>query len=404
MEVARLFTRLGFTAFGGPAAHIAMMEDEVVNRRKWIDRQHFLDLVGAVNFIPGPNSTELAIHIGYLRAGWRGLLVAGVCFITPAVLIILPLGFLYVKFGDVPRVGGALRAIVAAVIAVILVATFRFGQTSLKDRLTWIVGALALALAWVAQWHGVPQHELILLAMGAGVGALAERSGPAHRRGDRPGEESHPASVTAPPLPNKATRRFPSFAPLLLLLVPATSMGKLASLFLLMLKVGATLFGSGYVLASYLQADFVDRAGYLTTEQLSHAIAVGQVTPGPLLTTATFIGYTLGAQWFGTTPGAVGGAVIATAGIFLPSFILVAILAPLWSRLRGNRRARGALDGMNAVVVALLVIVLLRLIQENLHTWQEFCIATCALALLLLTRLNSTWLVLGAAVLGTLLF
>jgi len=385
-EIAWVFTRLGFTAFGGPAAHVAMIEDEVVTRRGWIDRAHFLDLVSAVNFIPGPNSTELAIHLGYLRGGRRGLVVAGVCFITPAVLIILPLGWMYVTYGQLPRVNGALQAITASVLGIILIAGYRLARTSLTSPLSWIIAITSLVLAVLGHRYGIAQYELILLGSSALAGALWARS--------REDQSTTPAEIKSPPPSAGATALLP------LLALPLPFAGKAFTLFLLMLKIGATLFGSGYVLASYLQADLVTRTGFLSNEQLSHAISVGQITPGPLLTTATFVGYTLGHAWYGSHAAAAGLAVLATVGIFLPSFVFVALLAPFWSGIRGNPTARGALSGMNAVVVTLIAIVAWRLIYENIRTPILIGILGVTLALLLTVRINATWLVLSAGLIG----
>ena len=293
-EVATLFLRLGFTAFGGPAAHIALMEDEVVNRRKWIDRQQFLDLVAAVNFIPGPNSTEMAIHLGFIRAGWRGLIVAGVCFIVPAMLIILPLGWLYVHYSSLPDVAGPLMGIRACMIAIIAAAMCRFAKSAIKDGFSAAIAVAAVVASFVMMLprFRVPQAELIILAVAALVGFV--------RQG---------GMRSAMPLAMPAT-----------LAAGAVVGGKFLQLALFFLKVGATLFGSGYVLVSYLRGGLVDEKHWLTPQQLTDAVAVGQFTPGPLLTTATFIGYILGQQWAG--PKGAGGAVLATAAIFLPSFCL----------------------------------------------------------------------------------
>lgn len=385
-ELVLLFTKLGFTAFGGPAVHVAMMEDEVVRRRGWMDRQHFLDLVAAVNFIPGPNSTELAIHIGLMRAGWRGLIVAGLCFIVPAVLIILPIGWLYVHYGTVPRVAGPLAGIRAAMIAVIAVAMVRFARTAIKGRTTLLIGiaVTAAGLAALLLKLRIPQLELILLTLSAIAGAALLRP-------------IAPTEITAPPPPGPGT----------LPAMPLLGIGTLSAssqmlwLGMFFLKVGATLFGSGYVLVSYLQGGLVD-TGTMSPQQLTDAIAVGQVTPGPLLTTATFIGYVLGDRW-GGTPMALGGATWCTLCIFLPSFVFVAMLGRLWPKLRAARWARGALDGMNAAVVALILAVSVQLAMTALGGWWSYAIAAAALAILLMLDLNATWIVAGAALAGYLL-
>jgi chromate transporter len=369
-EVARLFLRLGFTAFGGPAAHVGMIEDEVVGRRKWMDRAHFMDLVSAVNFIPGPNSTELAIHVGYVRAGRAGLVAAGVCFIVPAVLIILPIAWAYVTYGAVPEARGLMTGVNAAVIAVVAAAVWRFGRGSLVDGFTVALacaaGAAALAAPRFASYH----PDLVILVGAATAGALRRH-------------------------------RFGGITPLLLPLAGgdetfAASMGKM---FLFFLKVGGTLFGSGYVLISYLQVGLVDQLGWLGPRQVLDAVAVGQMTPGPLLTTATFVGYLLGQEFGGGIGWAILGAVVATVGIFLPSFVFVLVLAPVLPRVRAHPTARGALDAMNAAVVALIAVAGWRLAAAAVHDWVTAAVFAAALVGLVWMKLNATWVVgLGAAV------
>jgi chromate transporter len=380
-EVALLFTRLGFTAFGGPAAHVAIIEDEVVQRRRWIDRSHFLDIVAAINFIPGPNSTELAIHLGQLRAGFAGLVTAGVCFIAPAVLIILPIAWAYVTYGALPQVQPVLRAIGAAIVAIVAVATYRFLRTAVTDMFTGVLCALVVIGALLLQRFTDVQPEIIALAFAAAVGAVWSM------------RSRRQAAVL-------------SISPMLALApLVASDWARMAVFFL---KVGATLFGSGYVLVSYLQSGLVDDHRWLTQRQLLDAIAVGQFTPGPLLTTATFVGFVLGHATFGGgTPGGFVGAVVATAAIFLPSFLFVALLGPLLQRLRTNRTARGALDAMNAAVVGLMIVVAVRLalvaaFKESAQAldWLNLLILACATAALLVWKLNATWIVLGAGILG----
>jgi chromate transporter len=373
LEVAKLFTKLGFTAFGGPAVHTGLMEDEVVHRRKWIDRQHFLDLVSAVNFIPGPNSTELAIHLGYVRAGWRGLIVAGVCFIVPAVLIILPLAWMYVTFSQMPAVTGVMRAVNAVVIAVIAVAMVRLMKTALNTPLYIAVAVVTVAVGlgweWMAlrrpEMRSVPM-ELLLLLFGGVAGAISRRR----------------QSVT-----------LPAVAPGLLVMV------------LEFLRIGATLFGSGYVLVAFLQAAFVDRTGLLTQQQMQDSIAIGQITPGPLLTTATFAGYVIGTKTLGGGPafGALAG-ILATAAIFLPSFLFVALLGRFIAKLRSAPAARGALDGMNAAVVAMIFLVLIKLAMTNLRDAWSISLAVLGGVAMLVWNLNPTWLILTAAAIGAIVF
>jgi chromate transporter len=374
-ELAALFTRLGFTAFGGPAAHVALMEDEIVTRRQWLDRQHFMDLVAAVNFIPGPNSTELAIHVGQIRAGMRGLIVAGACFIAPAMLIIFPIAWAYVKWGSMPQAGPPLRAIGAAVAAVVVVATVRFAQSALKNFLTIVISILVTAHAITALFVKLPQPEIPSLIFAAGVGALGYR--------------------------RKSTTIMLGLA------LPIGFWPELLRLAGVLLKIGATLFGSGYVLISYLQSEMVDRRGWLSPQQLADAIAVGQFTPGPLLTTATFVGYLLGhSQFAGGIPGGVIGGITATVAIFLPAFVLVAIFGPLLQRIRQNPAARGALDGMNAAVVGLMAIVAARLAWPAVFDAPAQRINLVGTAIFLATlagqwrKINATWLIAAAGIVG----
>lgn len=378
-ELAALFTRLGFTAFGGPAAHVAMMEEEIVNRRQWLDHQHFLDLIAAVNFIPGPNSTELAIHIGQLRAGWRGLIVAGVCFICPAMLIILVIAWAYVRWGQLPQVVPALHSIAAAVVAVIAFAILRFAHSALKDSFTRIVFLLVAIGHGTAVYFAVPQPELLALFAAAIAGAIWYR----------------------------LHRRLQAFR-LMSIALPIGFWPDLLRMSLILLKIGTTLFGSGYVLITYLQSDLVDHRGWLTQQQLVDAIAVGQFTPGPLLTTATFVGYLLGHTRFsGGIPGGIIGGIAATAAIFLPAFLLVAIFGHLLQKIRGNPAARGALDGMNAAVVGLMILPLLRIAATafyrpgtgTIDLLNIFIAVACVVALW--RKWNATWLIIAAGIAGT---
>lgn len=377
--MAALFTRLGFTAFGGPSAHVALMEDEVVHRRRWLGREQFLDLVGLVNFIPGPNSTELAIHLGLIRAGRAGLVVAGVCFILPAVLIILPLAWAYERYGGLPRMAGVLASVNAALIAVLAVACWRFARASVKDAFTAAVAVLAVAAAAFAHWRHLPQSELAILAAAAAAGAMRQAM-------------VRPGTLLALPAPTVLASAVAAAAP-----APATHW--LVRLTLFFLQVGATLFGSGYVLVSYLQAGLVDQRGWLTERQLLDAVAVGQVTPGPLLTTATFVGYVVGRRETGADLGGVVGALAATGAIFLPAFVLVALLGHRLPRLREKAWARGALDATNAAVAALVFVVTVTLASSALRGPAPVAIAVGA-AVALALRLNATWVMLAAAAIG----
>jgi chromate transporter len=397
-EVAIVFTKLGFTAFGGPMAHLALMEDELVRRRKWCDRQTFLDLAAAVNFIPGPNSTELAIHLGYLRAGRLGLIVAGVCFITPAVLIILPIAYLYVKYQKLPQMQPILHTVSAVIIAIIATATIRLARTTLTGPLAWLLAGLTLLLAamgnagvWpVTNLFATVQMEIILLALSALIGIIATI------RPQRLVMLGIP--VTGDMLPKLIDNHW--------------AHNEWTHMVVFFFKTGATLFGSGYVLASFLQTGLVEQYGWLTPRELSDAIAVGQFTPGPLLTTATFIGYLLGHNRFhsgdvGGVVNGVVGAVLATVAIFLPSFLLIAILAPVLQKMRQSRIARAALDAMNAAVVALIAVTLLRLSAVAFYMPDtaaadgfNVCVAGASIALMLWRGINATWLVGGAVLIG----
>lgn len=376
-ELAALFLKLGATAFGGPAAHIALFEDEVVRRRKWITHQEFLDLLAATNFIPGPNSTEMAIHIGYIRGGWRGLIVAGACFIIPAAVMVTAIAWAYVTYKHLPVTTGMLYGIEPVVIAIIAQALWRMGKSVIK---TWIMGLLALAAA-VANF--VWGHELIVLAA---AGALVVLARSASTRKAAASGLLFPLGQTAP------------FAAAASAIVPVT----LGTLFLTFLKIGSVLFGSGYVLLAFLRADFVDRLGWLTEEQLINAVSVGQVTPGPLFTTATFIGYVMFAPQ-GIGPG-LAGAGLATLGIFLPAFVFVALSSWLIPRMRKSPAAAAFLDGLNVASLALMAVVLVRLAQTALteaHRPDPLAIAIAvATALLLWRKANATWLVLGGAAIG----
>lgn len=397
-EVAKLFLKLGFTAFGGPAAHVALMEAEVVTRRRWLDRQHFLDMVSAVNFVPGPNSTELAIHLGLHRAGWKGLIVAGVCFIVPAMLIVLPLAWCYVTYGAMPGVGDALAGVKACMVAIVAVAMWRFARTGIKDRFTTVIAVFAVAASLLLQRFGVPQQELIILAAAALAGFFW------YGRNIRAIQtaQAQPAATSGKPFKSLPFIAFP-----LATGASAAFSTQLLAMALFFLKVGSTLFGSGYVLASFLHSGLVEQHKWLTEQQLLDAISVGQITPGPLLTTATFIGFVLGAQKFnGGTGGGILAGVVATVAIFLPSFLFICILGPVLPRLRSSPRARGALDGMNAAVVALILVVTLWFAGTillrpggGIHLTSALIFGFC-LIILLVTKLNATWLILASGAAG----
>ena len=365
-DIAVLFLRLGTTAFGGPAAHIAMMHEEVVERRRWLTREQFLDYLGAVNLIPGPNSTELAIHIGHARGGWPGLLVAGVAFIVPAFAIVLGLAWAYVRYGSLPDAAGILYGVKPVVVAVVAHAIIGLARTAVRSpRLAAIaIGAAIAALAGL--------HELAVLLAAAVVGALSAATARAR------------AVLVTLLAGSGATAAASSAA------APVT----LGPLLLVFAKAGAVLFGSGYVLLAFLRADLVERLGWLTEPQLLDAIAVGQVTPGPVFTTATFIGYLL---------AGVPGAIVATIGIFLPAFVFVAISGPLVPRLRTSRVAGAVLDGVTVASLALMAVVTAQLGRAALVDLPTWAIAAGSLGALVWLRVNSAWLMLGAATAGWLI-
>ncbi|HSC29477.1 MAG TPA: chromate efflux transporter [Vicinamibacterales bacterium] len=376
VELARLFAKLGTIAFGGPAAHIGLMRDEVVRRRQWLSDQQFLDLLGATHLIPGPNSTELAIHIGYARAGMRGLLVCGLCFIVPATAIVLAFAWGYVRFGALPEVQGLLYGVKPVIIAIVIQALVGLGRVAVRSGLL----ALLASASAIAVVGGV--NELVVLAAAAAAGALSTvvsraRRIPAIVLGAVAGTACA-ASIYARVLAGAA-------------IAAASASISLGTLFGVFLKAGAVLFGSGYVLLAFLEADLVGRLGWLTQDELLNAIAVGQITPGPVFTTATFIGYVL-AGW--------RGAAIATAGIFLPAFVYVAVTAPIVPRLRRSRLAARMLDGVNAASLALMLVVTVQLTRTALVDPLTVALAAASAGLLLTTRVNSAWLVLGGAAIG----
>ncbi|HKC82599.1 MAG TPA: chromate efflux transporter [bacterium] len=354
-DVATLFLKLGTIAFGGPAAHIAMMREEVVRRRRWISDERFMDLLGATNLIPGPNSTEMAIHLGYLRAGWPGLIAGGVCFIVPAMLIVFVCAWLYVRYGARPEAGWLLYGVKPVIIAVVAQAMWGLLRSAVKGPILAVIGAAVLALSLLGA------NEIALLLGGGVIAVLLTTVG---IRG-----------VAAP-------------------LGLGAGVG-LTTLFLVFLKIGSVLYGSGYVLLAFLRSDFVERLGWLTDQQLLDAVAVGQFTPGPVFTTATFIGYVL---------GGVPGAALATLGIFLPSFVFVALSHPLIPKLRASRRAGAFLDGVNVAALGLMAAVTWQLGRVAIVDPTTTALALIALALLLRFRLNSAWLVLGGAAVGALLY
>lgn len=348
LEIARYFLWLGFTAFGGPAVHMALMRAELVTRRRWLTDEHFADLLGAVNLIPGPNSTEMALHIGQVRGGWRGLVVAGVCFIGPAMLIVMLLAEAYLRLGALPQWSAVLSAMAPVLVVIVGQAVWGLGRAVLKTRLAWAVGMLAL----VAYFFNI-NNLLILLAAG-GLMVLARRGG--------------------------VGRSLHSVEPFSLLM-----------LLLTFLYIGSVLYGSGYVLLAFVQSEFVVRLGWLTPQQVLDAVLVGQVTPGPVFTAATFIGYIL---------GGVPGAVVASVGIFLPAFGLVALSGPLIPRLRQSALAGAFLDGVNVASLGLMAAVNLQLAAEALSAgplaWGVLALSALGLA----RGINPTWLIVLGGLVG----
>jgi chromate transporter len=376
-----LFLKLGTTAFGGPAAHIAMMEEEVVNRRKWLTRQHFLDLVGATNLIPGPNSTEMAIHIGYIRGKLPGLIAAGLSFILPAVIITGVLAWIYVTFGTLPQATNFLFGIKPAVISVILVAVVRLGKTAAKNIRLTVIGIAVAAASLIGM------NEVVALLIGGIIGIILYALVDRQRKGI-------------------SRWLFPSFLQLPLFLAwseakaaasvsaagtAGVSLWKLGWFFL---KIGSVLYGSGYVLVAFLEGELVKNYRWLTHQQLLDAIAIGQFTPGPVLSTATFVGYVL---------SGIPGAMVATAAIFLPSFLFVLILNPIIPRLRASRVTSAFLDAVNVSAIGLMAAVVVSLAALTLTDWRAIIIAIIAAVAGIRFKLNNAWLILGGAVTGWLL-
>lgn len=365
-QVTRLFLRLGATAFGGPAAHIGMMHDEAVVRRRWLNDQEFLDMLGATNLIPGPNSTEMAIHIGFRRAGWPGLIAAGLSFILPAMAMVTALAWSYVRFGSTPEAGWLLYGVKPVVIAIIFQALWNLGKRAVKTPLMLGVALIVLAMYFL----GV--NELLLLFAGGLVVMVAAN---VRRLREIPGWIPVSPLITQVHLNAFAALGFVPFS--------------LTTMFFTLLKIGSVLYGSGYVLLAFLRADLVQRLGWLTDHQLLDAIAIGQITPGPVFTTATFIGYIL---------AGVPGALVATVGIFLPSFIFVAISNPLIPRMRDSHWIGGLLDGVNVASLGLMGAVTWQLGRASLVDPLTILIALASWGLLVRFKLNSTWLIaLGAA-------
>ncbi len=366
--LALVFAKLGIMAFGGPAAHIAMLEQEVVEKRQWLTKAHFLDLMGATNLIPGPNSTEMTMHCGYEKGGWAGLFVAGACFIVPAVVLTGLLAWFYTSYGHLPALAPCMQGIKAAVLAIILGAIYRLGKKAVKNYTLAVFGLLAL----VSSWCGL--NEVWALLITAVLGTLFFMA-KAHR--------SNRLQVSAVPLL--------SFSMLGAGVVQVSNL----KVFLVFLKVGAILYGSGYVLFAYLDAELV-QTGWLSREELVTAIAIGQFTPGPVLSTATFVGYQL---------HGFGGAVAATVGIFLPSFLLVLLLNPLVAKMRQSRVLSYFLDVVNVAAVAIMLSVLVRMGQSVLVDIPSLLIAIASIGIhFVFPRISAVYIIVGGALVGFLVY
>ncbi len=370
-ELAMLFLKLGAIAFGGPAAHIAMMNEEVVRRRQWMSSEKLLDLLGITNLIPGPNSTELAIHIGYERAGWRGLLIAGFCFILPAMLLVWALAAVYVRYQSVPQAAWLLYGVKPVIIAIVLQALWKLGKKAIKDLPTAIAGAAVIG------WFFLGGNEILLLLL-AGIGVMVVKAG--QRKGNLASGWLVPVGLMPAGL-----AQVPQAAA-----VPAVTISGL-NVFPFFLKVGAVLYGSGYVLLAFLQRDLVERSQWLTSQQLLDAVAIGQITPGPVFTTATFVGYLLAGNV---------GAIAGTIGIFLPSFVLVLLVNPWATKLRQSVWASGFLDGVNAASLGLMAVVTWQLGTAALVDGITLLLAILSAIAVFRFKINSAWLVLAGALVG----
>ncbi|MBD1824588.1 chromate efflux transporter [Cyanobacteria bacterium FACHB-DQ100] len=383
-ELAALFFKLGVIGFGGPNAHIAMIEAEVVGKRQWLSREHFLDLLGATNLIPGPNSTEMAIHIGYIYAGWLGLIVAGVAFIFPAVLITAGFAWAYVALGAVPQFAFLLYGIKPVVLAIVVDALWRLGKKAIKTRKLFVIAIAIALLLWLGNIS-----EIIALLIGGVLGMIWLRSP------DRPQQTKEEANILIASIVTSSTLKATAA-------MTAASQISLWQLGLSFLKIGSILFGGGYVLLSFVQGEFVQGYGWLTQQQLLDAIAIGQFTPGPILSTATFIGYVI---------AGLPGAIVATVGIFLPSFIFVAALNPIIPYLRRSKWASAFLDAVNASALALMTVVTIQLAIATFSKSSAPYVDGLAVAIALLSavlalqfRVSAAWLVLGGAAIGWIAF
>lgn len=366
-EIASVFLKLGTIAFGGPVAHIAMMEEEVVKRRRWLSQEKLLDLLGITNLIPGPNSTELAIHIGYERGGWRGLLIAGSCFILPAMIIVWLLAVFYARYQTIPEIAGLLYGIKPLICVIILNALWKLGRKAAKDLPTTIAG-IAVIIAFMA---GV--NEILLLFL-AGLGVMIIKN--FSRLQGMTGISLLAVADIGTQVNNAAKN---------------SSDHNWLGIFFFFLKVGSVLYGSGYVLLAFLQRDLVERSQLLTSQQLLDAVAIGQLTPGPVFTTATFIGYLLAGNL---------GAIAATIGIFLPAFVFVGLVNPWVDKLRQSIWLSGFLDGVNAASLGLMATVTYTLARTAINDWLTVILTLLGAIALFRFRINSVWLIIFGGIVG----
>ena len=370
-EIAFVFLKLGITAFGGPAAHVAMMDEEIVKKRKWIDRDKFLDFYGATNLLPGPNSTELAIHLGFERGGVLGLIIAGLCFILPAMIIVTALAAIYNLYGTMPQIEGIMYGIKPVIIAVILQALLRLGKTALKNKSSVILAIVVIVLAY----FGI--HEIALLFISGLIMMLIVNR-------DKLRGKNYSLSFFLPTIPLSVD-------------TVNEQLGNnitTNTLFLTFLKIGSVLYGSGYVLLAFLETYFVERFGVITTQQLLDAVSIGQFTPGPVFTTATFIGYIV---------NGIPGAIVSTIGIFLPAFLMVGLLNNVIPKLRSSQWVSGILDGVNVGSLALMAVVSLKLGVSAIHDFPTIILAALSIFLVFKYNVNSAWLVLSGGFIGLIL-
>jgi chromate transporter len=367
-DLTQVFLKLGTIAFGGPAAHVAMMDDEVVKRRGWMTREKLLDLLGVTSLIPGPSSTQLAIYIGYERAGFWGVVLAGTSFILPAMLMVWGLAAVYVRYQALPQVNWLLYGIKPVIIAIVVQALCKLGQKAIKDQWT-AIATLSVILAFA-----LGAHELMLLLL-AGLGVAALKNG-ANGWGTKLPMLFLPG-VLAAAAPTE--------------IAPMIASVSWVKVFLFFLKIGSVLYGGGYVLLAFLQRDLVERSHWLTSQQLLDAIAIGQVTPGPLFTTATFVGYLLAGN---------GGAIAGTLGIFLPSFILILVIGPWVEKIRSSAWASGFLDGVNAASVGLMAVVTYTLGRAAIVDWRTITVALLSSIAIFRFQINAIWLILAGGLVG----